>query len=67
MNEIDEKFMIADIFGEDVFSDRVMRARLPKNVYKELHRTMDEGSDLNPLVADEIAEAMKQWAPWLPA
>ena len=62
MNEIDEKFMIADIFGEDVFSDRVMRARLPKNVYKELHRTMDEGSDLNPLVADEIAEAMKQWA-----
>ncbi|MBR1899672.1 MAG: glutamine synthetase III, partial [Lachnospiraceae bacterium] len=62
MIEKDEKFMIADIFGEDVFSDRVMRARLPKNVYKELHRTMDEGSDLNPLVADEIAEAMKQWA-----
>lgn len=62
MNEKEEMLTIADIYGEDVFSDRVMRARLPKNVYRELHQTMEEGSDLNPLVADEIAEAMKQWA-----
>ena len=62
MNEKDELFMISDIYGEDVFSDKVMRTRLPKNVYNQLHQTMDEGSDLNPLVADEIAEAMKQWA-----
>ena len=62
MSERDELFNVADIYGEDVFSDKVMRARLPRNVYKELHRTMDEGGDLNPLVADEIAEAMKQWA-----
>ena len=60
MNEKEEMLTIADIYGEDVFSDRVMRARLPKNVYRELHQTMEEGSDLNPLVADEIAEAMKQ-------
>ncbi|HCI74342.1 MAG TPA: glutamine synthetase type III [Lachnospiraceae bacterium] len=57
-----EGFNVADIYGEDVFSDSVMRSRLPKNAYKELHRAIDEGSDLNPLVADEIAEAMKQWA-----
>ncbi len=62
MKEQDERFNIADIFGEDVFSDKVMRARLPKNVYQQLHQTMEDGSDLNPLVADEIAEAMKQWA-----
>ena len=62
MSERDELFNVADIYGEDVFSDSVMRARLPKNVYRELHKSMDEGSDLNPLVADEIAEAMKQWA-----
>ena len=59
---MEEGFSVADIYGEDVFSDSVMRARLPKNVYKELHKAMDEGEELNPLVADEIAEAMKQWA-----
>ncbi len=53
---------VAEIYGENVFSDSVMRSRLPKNVYKELHKAIDEGGDLNPLVADEIAEAMKQWA-----
>ena len=59
---MEECFNVADIYGEDVFSDSVMRDRLPKNVYRELHRAMDEGGELNPLVADEIAEAMKQWA-----
>ena len=59
---MEEGFNVADIYGEDVFSDSVMRARLPGNVYRELHKAMDEGEELNPLVADEIAEAMKQWA-----
>ena len=57
-----EGFNVADIYGEDVFSDSVMRSRLPKNVYRELHKAIEEGGKLNPLVADEIAEAMKQWA-----
>ena len=59
---MEETFNVAKIYGEDVFSDSVMRNRLPRNVYRELHRAMDEGGELNPLVADEIAEAMKQWA-----
>ena len=59
MNEV---YNIADIFGENVFSDRVMQERLPKKIYRELRKTMDEGKDLDPIVAEAVAEAMKQWA-----
>ncbi len=59
---MEEMINLAHIFGEDVFSDGVMKSRLPKRVYQELHKAIDEGEDLNPLVADEVAEAMKQWA-----
>ena len=59
---MEEGFNVADIYGEDVFSDSVMRSRLPKKVYLALHKAMDEGGTLDHLVADEIAEAMKQWA-----
>ncbi len=59
---MEEKINIASIYGENVFSDGVMKARLPKRVYQEFRKAIDEGEDLNPLVADEIAEAMKQWA-----
>ena len=62
MSETKELFRVADIFGEDVFNDRVMQERLPRRVYRELRRTIEEGKDLDPLVADEIAEAMKEWA-----
>lgn len=58
----EELFNVADIFGEDVFNDKVMRERLPKKVYKDLHKSIEEGTDLDPLDADAIAEAMKQWA-----
>lgn len=34
---------VADIFGEDVFNDTVMQARLPKKVYKDLKKTIEEG------------------------
>ena len=57
-----EYFNVADIFGENVFSDRVMQERLPKKVYKELHKTIDEGKELDPMIAEVVAEAMKQWA-----
>ena len=57
-----EKSNLTEIFGCNVFSDEVMRERLPKDVYKEYKQTIDEGSDLQPLVADVIATAMKDWA-----
>ncbi len=53
---------VASIFGEDVFSDKVMQERLPKKVYKELKKTMTEGKELDPVIADVVAEAMKSWA-----
>jgi len=52
----------ADIFGEDVFNDKVMQELLPKKVYEELRRTIDEGSPLESSTADVVAEAMKNWA-----
>ena len=57
-----EAFNVAKIFGEDVFNDKVMRERLPKKVYKELKKTIDEGTPLDLSVADVVAEAMKNWA-----
>ena len=57
-----EKFNVADIFGENVFNDTVMKERLPKNVYKNLRLTMDGKQELSLADADVIANAMKDWA-----
>lgn len=57
-----EKMNVAEIFGENVFNDKVMQERLPKKVYKELKKTIKEGKELDPVVADVVAEAMKNWA-----
>jgi glutamine synthetase len=51
-----------DIFGANVFNDSVMKERLPKNTYKALRKTIDEGTSLEPAVADVVANAMKDWA-----
>ena len=51
-----------DIFGINVFNDAVMRQRLPKETYKALHKTIDEGRRLDPEVASVVANAMKDWA-----
>ena len=51
-----------DIFGSNVFDDTVMRQRLPKETYRALHRTMDEGRRLDAEVASVVANAMKDWA-----
>ena len=40
-----ENFSVVDIFGENVFNDSVMQARLPKKVYKKLHEVMEEGKE----------------------
>ncbi len=57
-----EYFNVADIFGEDVFTDKVMQERLPKKVYKALKKNMEEGRELDLATADVIAAAMKDWA-----
>jgi glutamine synthetase len=51
-----------ELFGSNVFSDSVMRARLPKAVYKALRRTIDFGEKLDVSVADAVAIAMRDWA-----
>ena len=57
-----EAFNVADIFGEDVFNDTVMQERLPKKVYKDLKKTIEEGKELDLATADVIAHEMKEWA-----
>lgn len=51
-----------DIFGSNVFSDRVMRERLPKAVYKSLRKTIEFGERMDPSIADTVAAVMKDWA-----
>jgi glutamine synthetase len=53
---------IDSIFGSDVFSRSMMRQRLPKEVYRSLLRTIDQGEPLDPAVADVVAASMKDWA-----
>ncbi len=57
-----EHMNVVDIFGENVFNDAVMQARLPKKVYIELKRTIQEGKELEPSIADVVAHEMKEWA-----
>ena len=57
-----EAINVADIFGEDVFNDTVMQERLPKKVYKDLKKTIEEGKELDLATADVIAHEMKEWA-----
>src|SRR5688572_8330703 len=51
-----------DLFGSNVFSDQVMKDRLPKNVHKALQGTIRRGLRLDPTIADAVATAMKDWA-----
>ncbi len=53
---------VTEIFGSNVFNDAAMRERLPKAVYKELKKTIELGKELNPAIADTVANAMKDWA-----
>jgi len=57
-----EKINVAEIFGSNVFDDSVMKARLPKAVYKDLKKTIENGTELNPAIADVVANEMKEWA-----
>ena len=53
---------VKEIFGCDVFNDSVMQDRLPKKVYRELKKTIEEGKELSMEIAEEVAHEMKEWA-----
>ena len=53
---------IPEIFGSMVFNDTLMQARLPKETYRALRKTMQDGKSLDPNVANIVANAMKDWA-----
>ena len=53
---------VTTIFGSNVFNDKIMRERLPKETYKQIKETIDYGFPLKPETADVIANAMKDWA-----
>src|SRR6201992_3154773 len=50
------------IFGENVFTKVVMQQGLPKSVFKSVMATIEHSAPLDPLVADSVAAAMKDWA-----
>ncbi len=53
---------VSDLFGINVFSDAVMKERLPEETYKQLQRTTKDGRHLDIAVAGVVANAMKEWA-----
>ena len=53
---------VTEIFASDVFDDVTMMERLPKKTYAALKKTISAGEDLDPAVADIVANAMKDWA-----
>ncbi len=57
-----EVMNVAEIFGKNVFNETVMREYLPKGVFKKLKKTMEDGAELDPSIADVVAHAMKEWA-----
>lgn len=53
---------ISEVFGKKVFNDAVMKLMLPPESYRALKKHMEEGTELEPAVADSIAAVMKDWA-----
>lgn len=51
-----------ELFGSNIFSDAVMKKRLPEKVYKAMRKTIDQGAKLDVSVADVVAKAMRDWA-----
>ena len=58
----EKKRSVPELFGSHVFNDDVMQERLPRDVYKSLRKTIDQGKDLDLTVANAVASAMKDWA-----
>ena len=53
---------VPELFGSMVFGERVMRERLPKDIFKALQNTIKSGNPISSEVADVVANAMKDWA-----
>ena len=53
---------VAEIFGKNVFNETVMKERLPKSVFKKMKKTIEDGAELDPSIADVVAHAMMDWA-----
>ena len=53
---------MTEVFGSNVFNSKVMKQRLPKEIYKALMETIENGTPLRPDIADVVANAMKDWA-----
>ncbi len=67
MNQMEVKSMnskesIPEIYGSLVFNDKVMRQRLPKDIYKAVRKTIQNGTHLELDVANSVAATMKEWA-----
>jgi len=62
MSKKSEKIKLPEMFGMMVFSDHVMKERLPHDVYEALHKTIQDGSRLDAGAADVVAREMKNWA-----
>ena len=62
-NDYDPTTMtVPELFGTNVFNNKTMKERLPKETYKALQKTINTGSTLPPDVASVVANAMKDWA-----
>ena len=59
---MNETFNVEELFGSKVFTRATMKERLPKNVYREVIKIMDQGGELSLATADVVAKAMKDWA-----
>ena len=58
-----EKFVpVSEYYGEDTFSNRVMKEKLPKETYKKMMDAINEDKNLDEKTADIVAQAMKEWA-----
>lgn len=53
---------VPEIFGSMVFNDAIMRDKLPKDIYRSLKKTIEDGRDLDISIANVVAIAMKDWA-----
>src|SRR5687768_17493846 len=58
----DNHLRLSEVFGCNVFGDDAQRQRLPRPVYEALRRTIETGAELQPDIADAVANAMKDWA-----
>ena len=59
---MDEVKSIDELFGCDVFGDRAMSTYLPKDVYRKLKKTIEDGAELDRSIAGVVAHGMKEWA-----